>query len=131
MQISSTIPICVFLSIIACQLMVVGAKKPANSKGWPKDKKDKAEERQKEAKDKFKEMKKAGQVDRAMGKSTLRADKNGGNVIIQRKGEYFAMKVKEIVAKHANETEVCCLIFLHSSHFYLYVSTIVLSSYPL
>lgn len=85
------------LAAIACQM--VTAK-------WPKHNSEKAKKRQKDAKDKFQKLKKSGQLDRMMGDNTLRADKHGGKLVIQRKGQYFSMKVKEIVEKHSNETEI-------------------------
>lgn len=96
MRYSTVVKICL-LAAIACQL--VSAK-------WPKHKSEKAKQRQKDAKEKFKKLKKSGQLDRMMGENTLRADKHGGKLVIQRKGQYFAMKVKEVVEKHSNETVV-------------------------
>lgn len=88
--------ICIFAAI-ACQLA---------SADSPDPKSEKAMQRQKEAKEKFRSLKKAGQVDRIIGNNTLRADKHGGKLAIQRKGQYLEMKLKEIVEKFPNGTEV-------------------------
>ena len=93
------------LAAIACQM--VTAK-------WPKQNSEKAKKRQKDAKDKFQKLKKSDQLDRMIGDNTLRADKHGGKIAIQRRGQYFAMKVKEIVERHSNDTEVS---FIHYSFF--------------
>jgi len=103
----ASILLVLLISIIACQL--VDAKKEKRKPKNDKEKKlfkEQIEKRQKDAKKKFKDMKNSDQVDRIMGNSMMRADKKGGKLAIQRKGQYFVMKIKEIVARHSNETEI-------------------------
>ena len=71
-----------------------------------KERIEKMEKRQEKAWQKFKKLKKANQLDRRMGKSTLRTDRHGGKLMIQRKGQYFEMKIKEIVERYSNSSEV-------------------------
>ena len=95
------------MAIIACHL--VDAKKEKRKPGNDKERKlfkEQVEKRQKDAKKKFKDMKNSDQVDRMMGNSIMRADKKGGKLAIQRKGQYFVMKIKEIVSRNSDETEV-------------------------
>ena len=84
-------------------------KKPVSSSSKKEAAKKKAKERQSKAKKLFKALKKNSQLDRMMGDNTLRADKHGGKLNIQRKGQYFGMRIKHIVEKHSNGTEVCML----------------------
>ena len=130
------------LAIIACQLTSVDAKKgksgsvksksksktktnqskpgsgsvknkpSSSSASKKKNKIKKALERQLKAKLKFKAMKKISQLDRMMGDNTLRADRHGGKLEIQRKGQFFGMRIKQIVEKHSNDTVVCQKYFL-------------------
>ena len=64
------------------------------------------DERLAKIKDKFKNVMKKSQVDRGFGKSVMRADKAGGRLILQRKGKVFMLRVREVVERADNGTEV-------------------------
>jgi len=90
--------------------------------------KEKKEKRQKEAKEKFHKQKSQTQLDRGFGKSVMRADKTGGKLLVQRKGQVLAMRIKDVIEKHANGTQVCNLdhllviekILLETNRFFCY-----------
>lgn len=74
--------------------------------GWKDKFKQLLEKRQFDAKKLLNELKKASQVDKPIGKNTMRIDKSGGKLIVQRKGQYLEMKVKEFVERDENGTVV-------------------------
>ena len=94
-------------------------KKPVSSSSKKEAAKKKAIERQSKAKKMFKALKRKSQLDLMMGDNTLRADKHGGKLDIQRKGQYFGMRIKHIVEKHSNGTEVCMLIYIYNQIQYM------------
>ena len=94
-------------------------KKPVSSSSKKEAAKKKAIERQSKAKKMFKALKRKSQLDIMMGDNTLRADKHGGKLDIQRKGQYFGMRIKHIVEKHSNGTEVCMLIYIYNQIQYM------------
>ena len=71
-----------------------------------KNVREEAKRRQKEARKEFKKMKTNNQLDRKIGNAIMRADKKGGKLAIQRKGQYFQMKIKEIIEKRPRDKMV-------------------------
>lgn len=68
--------------------------------------KAKKDKRHKQSFDKFRKMKKKTQMDRGFGKSVMRADKTGGRLILQRRGQVFLMRVRDVSERSSNGTEV-------------------------
>ena len=68
--------------------------------------KKKLKENQEEVLKKFKAMMSATEKDNPVGENTLRINKKGGAVMIQRKGQFLAMKLVEFVERDENGTEV-------------------------
>ncbi|XP_066928149.1 uncharacterized protein [Clytia hemisphaerica] len=91
------------LKIIAMLLIsyhLVDGEKGDNKRGKTREE---AKQRQREARKEFNKIKTEHQLDRKIANSIMRADKKEGKLAIQRRGQYFQMKIKEILEKRSQE----------------------------
>jgi len=80
---------------------------------------DKKTNSHKLTKDKFRKQKKITQVDRGFGKAVMRSDRAGGRLIVQRRGQVFFLRIRDITERSSNGTEVILFAF---KHFHSYIS---------